>query len=772
VGTLALGVGGAAAIAGVARGLLLDPLPYRQEEHLGLFWSVYDWSESEFLTLEREFPGFERVAAYHPLAVTLELPDAPTRLLPGLEASAELFDVLGTVPLVGPGFQAGDDLEGAEPVAVVSYGLWRELGGDLGIVGQRLTLNGERRTVVGVMPRGFWFPEPEYGVWLARPLDPEDRSGNYALVGRLAAGVTFGALPGYLAQTTARLAESFQYPEEWDKTKNAAVTPLRDVLIGPLRPALWATASAMALILVIACANVAALALGQLEGRSRELAVRVALGAERGRLARQIVIESLWLGSAAALAGSGLAAAGFRVLVAALPLGAWGGNARIDGALFGAAFGAAFLAGLLVALPPLVSLWRGDRRGLAAGERTAGIGVRGGRIEGTLVVAEVALAVLIAAGAALLGRSVSNLYSIDPGVETREIAVLDVVLPGDADHARRQRWIHELRDGLAVVPGVRSVAASHKLPLRGPGSSSGVAVEGRPAEERTTTHFRMVTPGYFETLGYPLIAGRTLTEADGAAARFGEGDDETPVVVNQALVARYFPGENPLGRVLTGGFGARERIVGVVGDAKEASLTDPVAPARYWLTDEARWGLESVSFALRMAPGVDPVSALEPGRDVVTRLARGAAVAQATTMGRLFDQAVGPARQMMRLLTLLTALAVALGGIGVYGVLAHFVGRRRRDWAIRMALGFEPVQVILYVVRRGALLIAAGVGLGWGLALGLSRLLRSLLYGVAPTDPLSMALAGAALVIVGLGAALVPARRASRTQPAHLLREA
>ncbi len=770
VATLALGVGGAAAIAGLVRGVLLEPLPYAHEERLGIFTWVYDWSESEMLYLRPDFPGFQDVAAYAPLDVTLHREGSPAQLVPGIQASAELFDVLGSRPLLGRGFQKGDDVRGAERVAVLSYGLWQQLGGDPALVGQRLRLGGRERTVIGVMPRGFWFPSPDVRVWVPSRLDPDNGSGDYALVGRLASGVSFSALPSYMKRLSARLAGRFHYPADWDKTKDLRLTPIRDALVGPLRPALWATLAAMAMILLIACANVAALTLGQLEGRTTELAARLALGAEQRRLVQQLVAEAIVLGGAAAAVGAALAAAGFRLLVAALPLGAWAEQARLDGSVFAAALVAALVAGLLLALLPTMSLARRDLRGALAMTRTRGVAGRGGRLESGLVVAEVALAVLLTAGAALVAHSVSNLYAVDPGFETRGLAVVDLVLPAGSTLGERQRTVHEMVDGLAALPGVTRVAASQKLPLRGPGSSAGIAVVGRAGDADTTTYFRFVTPGYFEALRLPLVAGRTFTSADRALVPSGDGS-EIPVVVNQALASEYFRGESPLGRVLTGGIGVHERIVGVVGNIAEARLSDPPVPARYWLTDQAPFGLDAMSFVLRAAPGLDPVSLLEPARATVERLAPAAAVRETTTMERVLDQAVGPARQVMRLLAILTGLAVLLGAVGVYGVLAHFVARRQRDWAIRMALGFSPSHVVGYVVRRGVALVLAGIAIGGGLALALSRLLRSLLFHVGAADPVALAVAGATLLVVGIVAALVPAWRASRTHPALLLRE-
>jgi len=492
--TLALGVGGTAAVYSIVRGLLLEPLPYAAENEVAVFWSPFDWSEQEFLYLRPSFQGFQSVAAYRPEDVTMELGDGPARLVPGIASSSELFGVLGASPLVGRGFQPGDDAAGAEPVAVLSFGLWQELGGDRSVIGQRLRLDGVQRTVVGVMPRGFWFPDPTVRVWLPTPLNPESRSGNYTFVGRIAPGSSLAGMDAPVARIVALLDERFDYPAQWDKTRNASLTPVREYLIGSLRPALLATLTAMGVILLIACANVAALMLGQVDSQSTELAVRSALGADRRRLTQQLVVEALLIGVLAGGLGAALAAAGFRLLAGALPLGAWAESASLDWTVFWAAIAIAMIAALMVVLVPAVSLWRGDLRGALTRARTAGIGGRGGRLEGGLVVAEVALAVLMAAGAALLIRSVGNLYAIDPGIETEGVAVVDVAMGADVAREQRRQTMQELVVALQALPGVRSAAATQKLPLRGSGDSWGIEVEGRPELEQSTTYFRIVTP--------------------------------------------------------------------------------------------------------------------------------------------------------------------------------------------------------------------------------------------------------------------------------------
>src|SRR4051812_3041624 len=762
--TLALGVGGSAAIFSILRGLLLDPLPFAKEAEIVVFWDIFDWSEAEMLYLRPDFPGFRRVAAYTVRDVTLESNGGPTRLVPGISSSYELFDVLGARPALGRAFQTGDDRQGADPVAVLSYGLWQEMGGDASILGRRVRLDGIPRTVVGVMPRGFWFPNPTVRIWLPQPLDPTDRSGNYALIGRLAPGRSLEGMPPQLARITKALAERFHYPQQWDKTKNAALTPIRDYLVGSLRPALLATLAAMGVILLIACANVAALMLTQVNRRAGELAVCSALGADQRRITQQLVAEALLLGVASGGVGALLAAAGFRMLAGALPLGGWAERAVLDWTLFGAAIGLAILAALGVALIPALTLWRGDLREALTRVRTATTGGRGSRIEGGLVVAEVALAVLLAAGAALLIRSVVNLYGIDPGVDTRGVAVLDLVTGAGMKTAERQQTMHTLMIELERLPGVRSAALTTKLPLRGNGDNWGITLEGRPDLPDTTTFVRFVSLDYFRTLGIAVRSGRLFTSGDRPGG-------EPAVVINQALAKKYFQGTDPIGRRLKTASDRWERVVGVVEDVAEADLTDEPAPARYLLADQYDYWPERQTVVLRTERPQDAAAVLEAARGTVQRVAPGVAVQEATTMERGFAQAGGPARQIMTLLTLMTGLALALGAIGVYGVIAHHVSRRKRDYSIRVALGLSPARVLRQVVGRGAALVGAGVVVGALASIILGRWLASLLYGVHAADPVALTAAALALLAVGVLAAFVPAYRASRVDPAMVLRE-
>jgi putative ABC transport system permease protein len=762
--TLALAAGGTAAIVSVVRALLLDPLPIAREEQVGVLWFSGSWREEEFLGLRPQFPGFEGMAAYRPEDLTLEIPGSPMRLVPGVAVSAEFFDVLGAPAHLGRTFTAGEDLIGAQSVAVLSYSLWRDLGADEAIVGKLLRLGGVARTVVGVMPPGFWFPSPATQIWTAAQMDPQNRSGRYTLVGRIANGHSIEHMDAPLQALAGSLRANFQYPSaQWDKTRNPSIESAREFLVGDVRPSLLATLAAMSAILLMACANVASLMLGQLDARATDIAVRAALGANRQRLIQQLAVESLLIGIVAGVLGALLAVIAFGVLVGALPLGALAETATLEWTLFWASIIAAISAALLVAIVPGAALWRGSSlQTMLSTTRTGGVGSRGGRLEGGLVVAQMALAVLLAAGAGLLIRSVANLRGIDPGLRLTGVAVVDATMPVRLTQDERRRAILTVLPVLQAVPGVRSVAAAQKLPLRGSGDNWGIRIVGRPPLNATTA-FRMVTPGYFSTLGIPIRRGRDFLPSD------REGG-EPVVIINEALAAKFFPGEDPVGKVLqTFGEGG-ERIVGIVGDAAEADLTDPPVPARYMLYQQVPIVYNQVSFVLR-AESAEPSSVLVDARAAIARESAQLAVQQTTTMKNIFDLALGPTGQVVTLVSLLAGLALVLGAVGVYGVISHYVVRRSREYGIRIALGQQPLLVIRQVVGRGAALVALGSGIGIVLAIFASRLLASLLYGVQPTDPVAMAGAVAVLLAVGMLAAFVPARRASLTDPAVVLRQ-
>jgi len=380
------------------------------------------------------------------------------------------------------------------------------------------------------------------------------------------------------------------------------------------------------------------------------------------------------------------------------------------------------------------------------------------------VVAQVALVLLMAAGAGLLIRSVANLRAIDPGIRTAGVGVIDVVIPVTLPTADRPRIVRELVEAVVSLPGVEVAASAQRLPLLGSSNNWGIRIESQPDLENTTTAFRPVTVDYFETMGIEVRSGRGLLETDGLST------EEGAVVINQTLADTYFPGVDPIGQRI--GFTNRwDRIVGVVDDVAEASLIEGAVPARYMLYEHVPWLLPGESIVFRTQGRSDPTPLLDTARRAIQTAAPSVAVRELTTMESVFTRSIGPSRQVMSLLTLLSALALILGVVGVYGVVSHFVTRRKRDWAIRIAVGLRPTRVITQVLRHGGLLVAAGIALGLAAFLVLARLLASFVYGIGTTDPISLAGAAAVLLAAGLLAAFLPARRASRIDPAMALKD-
>jgi putative ABC transport system permease protein len=380
-------------------------------------------------------------------------------------------------------------------------------------------------------------------------------------------------------------------------------------------------------------------------------------------------------------------------------------------------------------------------------------------------VMQVALAMLLVSGAVLLVHSVSKLYAIDPGVATSGVAVIDVLASSEGTDAERRQKLDEAVAALAAMRGVQSAAATTKLPLRGSGNSFGIIVEGRESQERTITYFRTVTNDYFRTMGIQLLSGRTFDSSDRM------NDSGGVVVINEALAKKYFPGEDPIGRRVRGGYSGSWQIVGVVRDVAEGDLTDDPEPTRYYSAAQVDWFSTAATLVVRTRRTADATTMLDQLRRTFKRVVPGFAVQETTTMSRVRDIAVGPARQIMTLLTLLSVLALTLGAVGIYGVIAHFAARRKRDWAIRVALGLPTSRVIRHIVAQGTALVAAGIVMGVLGAVVLTRVLGSFLYEVGRLDPIAFVAASALLLLIGLLAAFVPARRASLVDPALVLRE-
>jgi ABC-type antimicrobial peptide transport system permease subunit len=357
-----------------------------------------------------------------------------------------------------------------------------------------------------------------------------------------------------------------------------------------------------------------------------------------------------------------------------------------------------------------------------------------------------------------------NLYAVDPGVDTGSVAVIDA-LAGNGTPAETRISVERMVTELSGLPGVTSAAGAMKIPLTGRGNSMGLLIPGRPEIKDVTTYFRVGTVDYLPTMGARITQGRNFTTADKVQG------PEVAVIINETMARRFFPEDDPIGKVLEGGWGVKERVIGVAQDVAEGQLTDAPSLTRYYLAGTVPWFIPSATLVVRTHAGTDPAAILESARRAVQRAAPSFAVSRTTTMARILDDAVGPARQIMSLLSLLAGLALVLAAIGIYGVIAHFVSRRKRDWAIRVALGLSGGQVVAQVVKQGVVLAALGILFGTAATMVLSRLLTTLLYGVSTVDPIAFAAAGLGLLAIGTGAAFIPARRAGMTDPALVLRE-
>ena len=629
--TLALGIGGTAAVYGVAHGVLLSPLPYAHEREIGVFWMKTDWTHEEYLYIRGRTPGFRQVALYRQSDAMLRAGGGPARLVPGVTASAELLDVLGAAPLLGRGFHEGDDVPGAERVALLSFGLWQELGGNPSIIGTPVMLDGSPRTVIGVMPRGFWFPDPSVRIWTPVPLRPDHAAGTPRSSAAWRPDQDVRAMEAPLSQLAAMLDERFDYTARRDKTKDRQITPVRDDVLGPMQPALLATLAATALILLIGCANVAALVLGQVDARSAEFAVRSALGANRQRLAQQLIVEVLIVAAVAGTLGAALAWVGFTVVTRRAPARCVG----LDGArLARVRVGHGHRRHRGVARHPRAHRLAVSRRLAQRLERSADGRNRGtgGRLESGLVVAQVALAVMIAAGAALLARSVANMYAVQPGVRVMA--------------SRSSTWCSMARS-IVRAGRRRSTSSSGRcvsFPAWPPSArfnSCRYAAAGTGRACASTNARRSRTRPPIPNRDARLSRERLASPFAGAARSVRDDRTETErvVVINEAFARRYFPGVDPIGRSIGGDIDhGRSRIVGVVADAAEKRLTDAAEPVRYVAVAQMPWIDDAQSIVLRTAPGVAETSLLEPARRTIARVAPAAAVQQTTTMRRVLDR--------------------------------------------------------------------------------------------------------------------------------------
>jgi putative ABC transport system permease protein len=783
--TLALGIGANTAIFSVVNAVLLRPLPFPDSGRLVAVYQTLPGkgvttagvSYLNFADLAGRAGSFDQLGAIRMHDFTLSGAGEPALVVAGT-VTGGVFPLLRTRPLLGRGLAASDDAPDAAPVAVLSERLWRErFGADPAAVGKTVRLDERVFTVVGVMPSAFRSPpdRPPAELWTALVQDPvftdlrQKRGGHYlTVVGRLKSGVALAGAEAELATVAAGLAK--QYPRE-NEGWGVRIVPLAESLVAGVRTALWVLLGAVSLVFLIACVNVANLMLVRSSARSRELAVRTALGAGRGRLARQLVTEALVLGLAGGALGVALAVAGMRALRAWLPADLPRvSEVGIDARVLVFSFFASLVATLVFGAGPSLA---GGRANLSAAlrEGSAGAGESGNRrrLRRLLIVGETAFSFVLLVGAALLIRSFVRLQEVPLGFRPAGVLTAGMSLPR-TQYTEPDQWrtfYGSLVDRLRSEPGVESAAAALPLPLAGGGLNFAFSIEGRSddggsANDRTA-NYTAATPDYFRVLGVPLVAGRAFDDRDAAAA-------PRVCVVSSAFARRYFPGEDPLGRRLVFGFKepvARE-IVGVVGDVKRDGLALPSQPEMYVpFVQDPWWAAYAI---VRTAGGGDPERLASAMRADVKALDPTLPIESVAPMRQFVDDSVAQPRFRTTLLGLFGAAALLLAVLGIYGVISYSVGRRTREVGIRLALGAAPADVRRMVLGEGLALVGVGLGLGLAGALLATRYLSSLLFEVSRLDAGSWIAVAALLLLAGLAASWLPARRATRVDPVSALR--
>ena len=777
VAALAIGIGANTAIFSVVNTLLLRPLPYERPDDLAVIWEhniprdrknnvVSPGNFLHWREMQRTFVDLAAVAG--PFDVTLTGSGEPEQIRVQY-TSASFFPLLGVGPSLGRPYTVDEDRPGAF-VAVISDRLWRRrFNADASIVGRAITLQGNAITVLGVMPPGFSYLRKTVDIWMPIGFDAQARTprGRWLSgLGRLKPGVSFEQAQQDMTRVHAELTRLFPaFNTGW----TARVVPVREELTGPVRPALFVLLGAVAFVLLIACANVANLLLARATGRHRELAVRAALGAGRGRLIRQLLAESVVLAVAGGAAGLLLGWWALRLLRAVvaeqLPIQRLE-MVGIDGWVLAFTAGASLVSGVVFGLvPALTASGKVLSDALKEGGR-AGTAGRSARARNTFVVVEVALALILLAGAGLLIRSFAQLMSVDPGFDTDRTITMRVSLPGSRyrEGADRVQFFRRLFDRISTLPGIDAAGANSSIPLTGPGAATGFEIVGRPKPapgQGPVLDVRVVTREYFKALGIPLLKGRLFNEDDPA-------DSLNRIIVNQALAEKYFPGEDPIGRKIRVAWNDErdDEIIGVVGDVRHASLHEQARAMNYW--PYARFSYPGMTIALRTAG--DPRPAAAAVTAIVRELDPELAVADVQTMGEIVSESVTERRLTMTMLAIFAAAALLLAAVGIYGVIAYSVSQRTQEIGIRMALGARQRDVLRMVVGHAMTLTAAGIAIGAVGGLLLTRLMGELLFNVRPADPVTFAAVTALLAGVAAVASYLPGRRAALVDPVVALR--
>jgi predicted permease len=781
IATLAVGIGANAVIFSVVDAVFLRPFPYTQSDRMvQLFESARDkpslYGNASFLN----FTDWR--AATHALSGLVAIAGGGANLTMNGEAervttvptTANLFDVLGVRPALGRGFASGEDEPGRAPVAVLSDGFWRRrFGGDAGIIGRVIDIDGAPTTVIGVMPPTFVFPAGSRSVdmWLPFTLPPvalQNRGARFADVyGRLAPGVTIEQAAAEMRQIAARLES--QYPDD-NANRSVLVMPLRDAVAGSVREPLLIVLGAVVVVLIVACANVASLLLARAATRQHDVAVRLALGAGRGRLARQLLTESIVLALAGALLGTvsawsvlrvvGSIGARFLPIPGAIPL-----DGRVLVVLLVVSIGSGVLFGLAPALRGTSTPLRDALVG--AGKATAGAVSQ--RSRSTLVVAQIALSVVLLVGAGLLLRTFLVLAHTSSGLDADGVVTtrLSIVRTAeDSTVARRaNRIFSPLLEQLRATPGVTAAGVTTNIPLQRWGTSGSYWILGHPKPapgQEPHAEFRIISPGYFVTLGIPIRRGRDFNDADHTTAN-------EPVLVNETFVRRELPNEDPIGRRIALDDKIAFTIVGVAGDVRQAGLASPPLPEMYF-SYRSEWAGWAVPTALLVRSRLSTTATVAAVRRAAAAVIPDVPVYSVSTMDEIIGSSLASRRLNLWLIGSFGAITLILAAAGLYGVVSYTVAQRTREVGIRMALGARAGDVVRLMLGYGATRATLGIALGLSVAVVATRVLSNMLVGIHADDPITYSMVALLLAVTALAATWIPARRAARVDPMVAIR--
>ena len=769
--TLALGIGANTAIFTVINAIILRPLPFGEPERLVWMWGRFSQgnrastSPPDFLDYRAQQHSFEEFAAMRFNSFNLTGGKEPERVV-AADVTANFFQALGVKPIQGRAFLPDEEQPGQGNVAIISAGLWqRRFGDDPAVIGQTIQIDGRNHTIIGVVANQARLPEGAE-VWKPLNFDLAEmkirRFHFLRAIGRLKPDVTLQQAQSEMDAIAVALEK--QYPDS-NTSWRLRLVPLHEQIIGDIRFALYVLFGAVAFVLLIACANVANLLLVRAASRQKEIAIRNALGASRFRLVRQLLTESLLLSLAGGIAGLLLAVWGTELLVRfvpdALPRM---GEVSVDNRALGFTILLSLLTGAVFGLVPA---WQTSRPNLnetlKESGKGAGTGASRNRLRNTLVVAEIALALVLLAGAGLLIQSFRHLQSVNPGFDPSNVLTMGLVLPEMkyAEPGQRRIFWEQVFQRVKALPGVNAVAATTQLPLRG-GGDTYFKIEGRPFPDPTqqvTAFNPEISHDYFRSMKIPLLAGRDFTEAETKAA-------PRTVIINEAFAREYFRDVTPLGQrlIIDAGELLTCEIIGVASDTKQFSLQAQTQPAMY--LPSIQMGFSS----LVVQTSGDPLAMVAAVREAIRTVDKDQPVANIRSMEQILSISVAEQRFRMLLLGAFAAVALGLAGVGIYGVMSYDATQRTHEIGIRMALGAQTGDVLRLVIAQGMTLSLMGVAIGLAASFGLTRLMKTLLFDVSATDPTTFAAVALLLVSVALLACWIPARRATKVDPMIALR--